>query len=355
MLALTLALLASAPAAPSPSFVLLNRATYLRLAPTDDATKVRDPRIDVPPAMPILEEDFWVLRFVAKDANGWITVETAPGLVDSPLIASDDGYHCYPGARVSGLALRFYVRAEELQTVLTRAVKHDAADGTGFTLRPGVAVGRPMDERIPVSLDGLRFKAKIPADHVGTTYQPFREQEPALFLDSELPTEIAANTTVSLDGAAVDTTRALAPLLVSSKKPLASGASLVTSGWNCGSFVFQVAPVGTGAVVVRADLGSGTGLGSIRGQAAERPVVIEGAKAWWRNGSPAGRVIFETDLDIERPRVGARRCFAFSLRNDQPQPNQGNVGPLEVCFDPKDVTKSKPMQGLKGLGPGGAK
>lgn len=329
-------------AADAPTFVLLNRATWLRLAPSDDAPKVRDPRVDRGRLSlgPLLEEDFWVLRFVEKDVKGWVTVETVPGLVDYPNREQlANGTHCYPGAEVSWLALRFYVRAEELQTVLTRTVSHDGKDGTGFTLRPGVAVGRPMDERIPVFVDGLRFTAKIPADAVATTYQPTRE--PFYGPKKKAGARIVPKATVTLDGAAVDMKRALVTLVPSSSKPLAGGASLVEMEWNCGSYRLKVVtPEGTPAVEERGGLMGG--LGTMAGDAgAKRPVVKAGAKAWWRNGSAAGHAVEELEPGMELAKAGERRCFGFSLRKVPIGLARTEKDPLEVCFDVKDVTEPR--------------
>lgn len=352
MVLLALALLAAAPAsakgakpaatparAPASSFVLLNRATWLRVAPSDDAQKVRDPRVGQPrlSKTPLLEEDFWVLRFVEKDAKGWVTVETVPGLAHDP-VSSGESTHCYPGAQVSGLALRFFVRAEELQTVLTKTVAREAQDGTGFTLRPGVAVGRPTDERIPVSIDGLRFLAKIPADHVGTTYAPSSESRFGLAKDDAL-TRIAPAATVTLDGASVDVTRALFTLAPSGTRALEGGGSLVTIEWNCGSYRLKVVtPNGTPAVEQLGGLMGGLGMMGGGDAGAARPVVKAGAKAWWRNGAAAGHAVEEIEPGAELAKAGKRRCFGFALRKDPFGLNRPAKDPLEVCFDAKDVT-----------------
>ena len=120
---------------------------------------------------------WWIpFRKIGEDGD-WVAVTAVGSDAEPP--------HCYRDnfGGLDRLDATFYVRKSDLATLTTRSAKAAPSQGTQVIIRPGVAVrlAREATEDNPakydVYVDGFVLRLAIPADAVGTEYEPARPFE----------------------------------------------------------------------------------------------------------------------------------------------------------------------------------
>jgi hypothetical protein len=157
-----------------PAWVLVERDTPLRLAPSDDAPRVR---VGVPDEAPPHRPPPYLILARLGRVDGWLQVRVAhqpvtwmpDGRPAAPDVVPPTWTHCYPqAAAIAGLDAGFWVRDDEVVPVLARRVAVDV-EGAHVELAPGLAVsGGPGLYRVVGQ--HLSVVARIPDDAVADAY-----------------------------------------------------------------------------------------------------------------------------------------------------------------------------------------
>lgn len=233
---------------------------------------------------------------------------------------------------LKGLRVPFLVRRSDLAEVTTRTVRLKWEDGTSIELLPGVPLTRIDARTHRARADGLEVDLQLPEDAVGTAFVPTRgftrtighevaagsQDAPTLFVNGNQPVRPVWRTDA---------------LNLRTERNEGSGPKrLITFATEC----VRLRVVTDSSNIARAQ---GLRGGVIGCCTAHRRTVREGTALFWPDGTAAGAVVRDTQLDDISPGNTGRVCFNA--------PVSSPCGPLEsdptivLCADEKDVIERR--------------
>lgn len=273
----------------------------------------------------------WVLRAVGEPHHGWIELASDPHIANAPTgkLATDGTRHCYAHPNGSGLALHFFVRADQLLPVTTRAVKLEYKDHTSIELMPGVAVGmrdKHGDRR--VALANARVAVRLPEDAISTTYRGVTQLMPFRYNSAAY---IEGPATITID----ERRRRLA---------LTGGITEFAETEEYAGKTFGT--LENACVRLHAELrtptqrsgdpgGDAFGIGTVSSPTWTKV----GATAYWATGAVAGTVIESTPLgDDVKTKLADRSCYSVSVDGPSGTLEYAAKTPrITVCFATSDL------------------
>lgn len=166
----------TAHAAPSSSWVVVDRAAWIYTAPRANAVRVR--AVEVESAPPHTLTPIVVLQLVRKGVE-FAEVRTVVSPLamteayhaKAPDLTPDTWPHCYPPPpALAQLSNTFFVRNQDLLPVLTKPVTVTHPDGASVSLEPGLAITGGSKDVRRVRGHHLEMTLAVPRDAIGTSY-----------------------------------------------------------------------------------------------------------------------------------------------------------------------------------------
>jgi hypothetical protein len=162
--------------AQEPSFVLVDRATWLYTHPDEESRRIRV--TDLSAAPPYADPPVVLLEKVGE-VRGYVHVRTVPMIrpTDNYARLGDFSYvpagwsHCYAApASIAPWTMDLYVRPADLLNVLQEPVHRTLPDGAEVHLNPGLALVGGGGGRWRVQSEHLAITVALPASAVGQSY-----------------------------------------------------------------------------------------------------------------------------------------------------------------------------------------
>lgn len=163
-------------AAADPTYILVDRSTWLYSHPNAEARRFRVAELGGAP--PYADAPVIVLEKLGE-ASGFVRARTVPMPRPTDVYARLGDYtyvpegwnHCYAEpATIASWSAEVWLRPDDLLPVLTRAVSFDLADGSHLKLAPGLAVVGAGD-RWRVSSEHLTLTVTLDPADVGRSYR----------------------------------------------------------------------------------------------------------------------------------------------------------------------------------------
>ncbi len=301
--------------------VLVRWGAPLRYAPDD--------------AAPVLRDEAWATKVELGAASPFRLVRVRTDYLEvETLPAGDDEQHCTsPSPSFRGLALRFFVKKNDLALVLTKAQGAQVSDGTAIRLQPGIQVGAVDPRRAhrglehhEVELHGRRLLVELLPERLGWSYVPpsVHATAPTVQVLREEARPVVAGKPA---GPGLEPRR---ELRVESTIDMGGGKALATLRYPCAEMQ---------AVVTTNDLVPRKAPTIVTPKATSTTWVRAGAPVQWSNLRDAGTVVEAVRLGTEVARQGAYRCFRQPLVS--PWLNvAGGTTTFDLCFAASDVSVS---------------
>jgi hypothetical protein len=285
---------------------------------------------------PALRDEAWSSKTALGAATPFRLVRVRGDYLEiESLPSGDDAQHCaLPSPSFRGLALRFFVKKEDLALVLQKWQGVEFRDGTALRLQPGVQIGardprpalRGMEHHL-VEIDGLRLLAAVLPERLGWSYVP-----PPPLARAPAARVVRDDARPILGGqpalAGLEPRRELA---VESTIDMGGGKSLATLHLPCAELQ---------AVVTTSDLVPRKAPAAAASRAAPATWVRAGAPVQWSNLRDAGTVVEAVRTGAEVARQGAYRCFRQPLVAPWPA-IAGQPPTFDLCFAAADVSVSE--------------
>lgn len=320
----------------SPTFVLATAHSWLATAPVATAIAAHDPLGSA--TQP------YRLRVIGR-RGAWLAVQTGDRDDDT------DGTHCTgPMPGLAGLRLRLWLREADTLPVLATTQAAQFANGTGYLVPAGVALGPPVakleDGAAWHGVQAVEYLTtlRLPASAIGRCYAP--------------AAALSAPATASADSALI---------AKGTRLQLGDGALLVV-GQDDGRWADLIlpAPGDSSAVIAQLDGGcarfwvkvprtalsrsaGGLGLLGSLGHGPARWQWRRGTALYWPDGRPAGETTQAVDVGRDLGSTDGRRCFAWPLgswwpKGQQPPQSAGLAAhELPLCSAAGDVVPPQPV------------
>lgn len=247
--------------------------------------------------------------------------------------------HCWPP--LYPLALRVFVREDELEDVVTNAKVVDFGDGTGLNIAPG-ASARSSDEGLRLSAattgrDQPPVRALVPVDsglEFGKIYTPAR--------DSMMHDVSLEPGTIRVGGDVYDYSPPTPVFEYAEDDPhhvLYGVECLQIAGFHTprpergtGSGAIHPADTRSPYDDPAVDLAGAIGKGGIPGDFEDLYEIPAGTALSWPDGAPGGTTVRALWIQRKPIRRGSRRCFTLALETHA---LGGELPTLEFCVGAK--------------------